>query len=87
MEATARREELAGRIGRQLSGSLDPSAVLQETVDALGAALEADRCHVTLLDGEEDYALVGYEYLAAARGRLAARPSHPAARRAPTRSA
>ncbi|PYS46656.1 MAG: hypothetical protein DMF68_18495 [Acidobacteria bacterium] len=64
LEATARREELAGRIGRKLSGSLDPSAVLQETVDALGAALEADRCHVTLLDGEEDYALVGYEYLA-----------------------
>ncbi|HKQ51632.1 MAG TPA: GAF domain-containing protein, partial [Pyrinomonadaceae bacterium] len=64
LEATARREELAGRIGRQLSSSLDPSAVLQETVDALGAALGADRCHVTLQDGEEDYALVGYEYLA-----------------------
>jgi GAF domain-containing protein len=64
LEATARREELAGRIGRKLSGSLDPSAVLQETVDALGAALKADRCHVTLLEGEEDYALVGYEYLA-----------------------
>jgi GAF domain-containing protein len=64
LEATARREELAGRIGRKLSGSLDPSAVLQETVDALGAALQADRCHVTLLDSDEDYALVGYEYLA-----------------------
>jgi GAF domain-containing protein len=64
LEATARREELAGRLGRKLSGSLDPSAVLQETVDALGAALKADRCHVTLLDGDEDYALVGYEYLA-----------------------
>ena len=64
LEATARREELAGRIGRKLSGSLDPSAVLQETVDALGSALKADRCHVTLLDGEEDYALVGYEYRA-----------------------
>jgi GAF domain-containing protein len=64
LETTARREELAARIGRKLSGSLDPSSVLQETVDALGAALEADRCHVTLLDGEEDYALVGYEYLA-----------------------
>jgi signal transduction histidine kinase len=64
LEATARREELAARIGRKLSGSLDPSAVLQETVDALGAALGADRCHVTLLDGDEDYALVGYEYLA-----------------------
>ncbi|MDT4954904.1 MAG: hypothetical protein QOJ02_3042 [Acidobacteriota bacterium] len=64
LETTARREELAARIGRKLSGSLDPSLVLQETVDALGAALEADRCHVTLLDGEEDYALVGYEYLA-----------------------
>ncbi|MDT4894928.1 MAG: hypothetical protein QOH25_5 [Acidobacteriota bacterium] len=64
LETTASREELAGRIGRKLSGSLDPSAVLQETVDALGAALKADRCHVTLLDGEEDYALVGYEYLA-----------------------
>ncbi|HEX8889868.1 MAG TPA: GAF domain-containing protein, partial [Pyrinomonadaceae bacterium] len=64
MEATARREELAARIGRKLSGSLDPSLVLQETVDALGSALKADRCHVTLLDKDEDYALVGYEYLA-----------------------
>lgn len=64
LETTARREELAARIGRKLSGSLDPSSVLQETVDALGASLEADRCHVTLLEGEEDYALVGYEYLA-----------------------
>jgi GAF domain-containing protein len=64
LEATARREELAGRIGRKLSGSLDPSAVLQEAVDALGAALKADRCHVTLLDGDDDYAFVGYEYLA-----------------------
>jgi GAF domain-containing protein len=64
LETTAHREELAARIGRKLSGSLDPSLVLQETVDALGAALKADRCHVTLLDGEEDYALVGYEYLA-----------------------
>ena len=64
LEATAHREELAGRIGRKLSGSLDPSSVLQETVDALGAALKADRCHVTLLDEEQDYAFVGYEYLA-----------------------
>lgn len=64
LETTARREELAARIGRKLSGSLDPSSVLQETVDALGAALEADRCHVTLLEGAEEYALVGYEYLA-----------------------
>ena len=67
MEAAAHREELAGRIGRQLSGSLDPSAVLQETVDALGTAVGADRCHVTLLDSEEEYALVGYEYLASRR--------------------
>jgi len=64
MESAARREELAGRIGRQLSGSLDPSLVLQETVDALGQALGADRCHVSLFDGSEDYALVDYEYLA-----------------------
>ena len=64
MEAAARREELAGRIGRSLSGSLNPSSVLQETVDALGRALRADRCHITLFDGDDDYALVGYEYLA-----------------------
>ncbi|MBC7911629.1 MAG: GAF domain-containing protein [Pyrinomonadaceae bacterium] len=64
MESAARREELAGRIGRQLSSSLDPSAVLQETVDALGQALSADRCHISLFDGGEDYALVSYEYLA-----------------------
>jgi GAF domain-containing protein len=64
MEAAARREHLAGRIGRQLYGSLDPSSVLQETVDALGDALGADRCHITLFDGDDEYALVGYEYLA-----------------------
>jgi GAF domain-containing protein len=64
MEQAARREELAGRIGRALSSSLDPSSVLQETVDALGRALGADRCHITLFDGEDEYALVGYEYLA-----------------------
>src|SRR5918912_554540 len=64
MGSAARREELAGRIGRQLSSSLDPSSVLQETVDELGRALRADRCHVSLFDGDEEYALVGYEYLA-----------------------
>ncbi|MFN2455507.1 MAG: GAF domain-containing protein [Pyrinomonadaceae bacterium] len=63
MEAAARREELAGRIGRQLASSLDPSSVLQETVDALGAALGAECCHITLIEGEDDYALVNYEYL------------------------
>jgi GAF domain-containing protein len=64
MESAARREELAGRIGRSLSSSLDPSSVLQETVDALGRALNADRCHVSLFEGDEEYALVEYEYLA-----------------------
>ena len=64
MEASARREELAGRIGRQLSSSLDASSVLQETVDVLGRTLGADRCHVTWFDERAEYALVGYEYLA-----------------------
>jgi len=64
MEAAARREELAGRIGRQLASSLDPSSVLQETVDALGRALGADCCHITLIENEDEYALVNYEYLA-----------------------
>lgn len=64
MEAAARREELAGRIGRQLSSSLDPASVLQETVNALGQWLGADRCHITLFDEEEEFSLVGYEYLA-----------------------
>jgi GAF domain-containing protein len=64
MEAAARREELAGRIGRELSSSLNPSAVLQETVDTLGHALNADRCHISLFDSDDEYALVGYEYLA-----------------------
>ncbi|MDT4969400.1 MAG: hypothetical protein QOJ64_4137 [Acidobacteriota bacterium] len=64
LETTASREELAARIGRKLSESLDPSSVLQETVDALGAALKADRSHVTLIDAEHDYDFVGYEYLA-----------------------
>ncbi len=62
MEAFARREELAGHIGRQLSSSLDPSSVLQETVDVLGQSLNADRCHITLFEGQDEYALVGYEY-------------------------
>ncbi len=64
MEAAAHREELAGRIGRAISRTLDPSTVLQETVDALGQALQVDRCHISLYEGESDYALVGYEYLA-----------------------
>ncbi|OLE54412.1 MAG: hypothetical protein AUG51_08405 [Acidobacteria bacterium 13_1_20CM_3_53_8] len=64
MEAAARREELAGRIGRAISRTLDPSVVLQETVDVLGRALKVDRCHISLYEGESDYALVGYEYSA-----------------------
>jgi GAF domain-containing protein/two-component sensor histidine kinase len=68
MEASARREELAGRIGRQLSSSLDASSVLQETVDVLGQSLGAGRCHVTLFDERAEYALVGYEYLARTGG-------------------
>ncbi|HEX8748505.1 MAG TPA: GAF domain-containing protein [Pyrinomonadaceae bacterium] len=65
MEAAAQREELAARIARRLSSSLDPSSVLQETVDDLGRALHADRCHISLLDNyEESYALVDYEFLA-----------------------
>lgn len=63
MEAAARREELAGRIGRQLASSLDPASVLQETVDALGGALAADCCHIALIENEDEYALVNYEYL------------------------
>jgi GAF domain-containing protein len=64
MEAAARREELAGRIGRQLSNSLDPSSALQGTVDMLGQTLCADRCHIALNEGDASYALVEYEYLA-----------------------
>ncbi|HEY0004163.1 MAG TPA: GAF domain-containing protein [Pyrinomonadaceae bacterium] len=64
MEAVARREELAGRIGRKLSGSLDPTSALQETVDMLGAALNAARCHITLFEPQSGYALVSYEYRA-----------------------
>ncbi|MEO8436004.1 MAG: GAF domain-containing protein [Pyrinomonadaceae bacterium] len=63
MEAAVHREELAGRIGRQLSSSLDPNLVLQETVDTLGEALNADRCHVTLFDEQDENAFVGYEYV------------------------
>ena len=65
MEAAARREELAGRIGRRLAASLDPPAVLHETVSALGRALAADRCHITLFGEQDEYALVEYEYLGA----------------------
>jgi GAF domain-containing protein len=64
MEAAAKREELAGRIGRQLSSSLNPALILQETVDLLGRSLEADRCHLTLFENEEEYSFVGYEFLA-----------------------
>ncbi|MDX6693565.1 MAG: hypothetical protein QOF02_1168 [Blastocatellia bacterium] len=86
MEAAARREELAGRIGRQLSSSLTPSLILQETVDLLGRSLEADRCHLTLFEEKEEYSLVGYECLARAgvpslRGhRIPLRSSHHARR-------
>lgn len=63
MEAAAQREELSARIARRLSSSLDPSGVLQETVDDLGRALRADRCHISLFNNyEESYALVDYEY-------------------------
>ncbi|HEV7842857.1 MAG TPA: GAF domain-containing protein, partial [Pyrinomonadaceae bacterium] len=65
MEAAAQREELAARIAGRLSSSLDPSSVLQETVDDLGRALRADRCHISLFNSYEDqYALVDYEFLA-----------------------
>jgi GAF domain-containing protein len=65
MEAAALREELAARIAHRLSSSLDPSSVLQETVDDLGRALRADRCHISLFNNyEESYALVDYEFLA-----------------------
>ncbi|HEY0407624.1 MAG TPA: GAF domain-containing protein, partial [Pyrinomonadaceae bacterium] len=86
MEVAAKREELAGRIGRQLSSSLTPSLILQETVDLLGRSLEADRCHLTLFEDKEDYSLVGYECLARAdvpslRGhRIPLRSSHHARR-------
>ena len=67
MEAAAQREELTARIGQRLSSSLDPSSVLQETVDDMGRALHADRCHISLFDNyEESYALVDYEFLARA---------------------
>ena len=67
VEVAARREELASRIGRHLSSSLDPSGVLQETVDELGRALHADRCHISLFENYEDeYALVDYEFLGSA---------------------
>ncbi|HEX8474803.1 MAG TPA: GAF domain-containing protein [Pyrinomonadaceae bacterium] len=64
MEAAARREELAGRIGRHLASSLDPSTVLQETVETLGSALEVERCHIVLFGEKEDDATVNYEHLA-----------------------
>jgi signal transduction histidine kinase len=64
MEAAAQREELVARISSRLSSSLDPSSVLQETIDDLGRALRADRCHISLFDNyEESYALVDYEFL------------------------
>lgn len=63
MESAAKREELAGRIGRQLSSSLNPSLILQETVDLLGRSLNADRCHLSLFEDDDEYSLVGYEYL------------------------
>jgi GAF domain-containing protein len=63
MEAAAKREALAGRIGRHLASSLDPSTVLQETVETLGQALGVERCHIVLFEPSADDALVGYEYL------------------------
>ncbi len=65
MEAAAQREALSGSIGRKLASSLDPSAVLQETVEMLGAALKVERCFIVLFGEDETHgASVSYEYLA-----------------------
>ena len=62
MEAAARRENIAGRIGRQLVSSLDPATVLQETVEMVGRALDVDRCHIALSESDGETARVDYEY-------------------------
>ncbi|MDX6712549.1 MAG: hypothetical protein QOH96_3565 [Blastocatellia bacterium] len=64
MDSAAKREELAGSIGRQLTGSLDPSLIMQEAVDALGVAIEAPRVHLSLIDSHEPFVFVRYEFLA-----------------------
>ncbi|HEX8852985.1 MAG TPA: GAF domain-containing protein, partial [Pyrinomonadaceae bacterium] len=66
MEAAAQREALAGHIGRKLASSLDPSTVLQETVDMLGRALHVERCFIALFGEGEADAVLSYEYLARA---------------------
>jgi signal transduction histidine kinase len=62
IEMAARREEIAGRIGRQLSSSLEPAIILQEAVDALGRALGSDRCYIALFEEAKGYSVVAYEY-------------------------
>jgi GAF domain-containing protein len=64
MEAAARREELGGRIARELLGSLDPSLIIQNAVDSLGRGVGADRAHVTIVDQGVTQTFVSYEYLA-----------------------
>jgi signal transduction histidine kinase/putative methionine-R-sulfoxide reductase with GAF domain len=64
MESAARREQLAGIIGRQLTGSLDPTLIMQEAVDALGEAVNVPRAHVSLLDADDNYVFVRYEFRA-----------------------
>nr|MBA2645411.1 GAF domain-containing protein [Pyrinomonadaceae bacterium] len=78
METSARREKLMAYIGRRSASSLDPATVLRESVKALGEALLADRCHITLFEAEGDAdggGVIAYEYLAESqceslRGRL-----------------
>lgn len=67
MEETARREELASKIGRQLASSLNPASILQDTIDELGRVTRSDRCHLSLFEENSEYALVDYEYRAHAR--------------------
>jgi GAF domain-containing protein len=71
METSARREKLMAYIGRRSASSLDPATVLRESVKALGEALLADRCHITLFEAEGDAdggGVIAYEYLAESQG-------------------
>ncbi len=58
VQGRAEREALLNRIGQAQRGSLDPAAVQVAAVEALGLALDADRCYFATYDIPQDRAWV-----------------------------
>jgi PAS domain S-box-containing protein len=62
LQARAEREALLGRVGHMLLASGDPDAVQGAITAALGAALEADHCYLSLYDGITGAVTVGPDW-------------------------